>query len=294
MTMQTPLSDGERLPAANERREFAFTERDFRRLAVLLKARSGIALNDKKMDLVYARLTGRLRALGLDCFADYVELLDRPDGETEADRAVNALTTNMTRFFREPEHLRHLRDVVLPECLARSGKRPRIRLWSAGCATGEEAYSMAMMLREGLRDAPAADARILATDLDTDVLAVADAARYPAAAGDAVPFGLRNRYLRRIGKSPDAPWEVAAEARALVTVKRLNLIGRWPMKGPFDAIFCRNVMIYFDPPTTAGLLERFSALLMPGGWLYLGHSETVLDGGERLARAGQNTYRRAP
>ncbi|MDP6407288.1 MAG: protein-glutamate O-methyltransferase CheR [Alphaproteobacteria bacterium] len=276
------------------RREFRFTQRDFRYLAGLLREQTGIDLVEQKFDMVYARLVRRVRALGLASFQAYIEHLNDPAGDGELDHLVNALTTNLTRFFREGSHFKHLYNVALPDSLERllAAEQTRLRLWSAGCASGEEAYSMAMILKHRLSDAGAVDARILASDLDTNVLRQAAEGRYPAQSLSTVPGELLDRFAQPLGNPETGEWQIDQQIRDLISFKRLNLIGDWPMQGSFDAIFCRNVMIYFDVQTTQRLLERFVDILRPGGWLYIGHSENIIGMQDRLERVGGTTYRK--
>ena len=243
--------------------------------------------------MLYARLTPRIRQLGLGSFRAYVQHLNGAGGDSEIGFMVNALTTNLTRFFREPAHLDHLRDVTIPQALAAQspGKELRMRIWSAGCATGEEPYSIAMVMRSCLENSHGIDAKILATDLDTAVLEKARTGLYPFESTEKIPELYRKRYIQRSSRKSQA-CRVHQDVRRYVSFKYLNLLNNWPMRGPFDAIFCRNVMIYFDPETKAGLVERYCRLLKPGGFLYLGHSETLMQLERGLERAGSSIYRK--
>ena len=272
---------------ATIQREFTFSNRDFATLAELVRSHAGIALGENKRDLVYGRLARRLRALRLDSFAAYCELLDGPDGEAEIGSMVNAITTNLTSFFREPHHFTTLAEEVLKPMTGRG--RQRLRIWSAGCSSGEEPYSIAMTLRNAIPAVGSWDARILATDIDTDMLAHAAGGCYPADRVTSVP-----RNCRRYIQASDAGDEVmmSAELRSLIAFKPLNLLGPWPMRGPFDAIFCRNVVIYFDKPTQRKLFDRYAELLKPDGWLFIGHSESLFRVSERFNLVGRTVYRR--
>lgn len=256
----------------------------FRALAALVKAQTGIVLSDRKRDLVQGRLARRLRALSLPDYAAYCAWLASPAGEAELGPMINAMTTNVTRFFREPYHFDMLRDSVLPEMRTMTN---RLRLWSAGCASGEEPYSIAMTLAETARDT-GWDARILATDIDSDVLARARTGRYDADGAQTIPQVFRQRYVT----TDDGQIEIRPEIRAMLTFKQLNLMAAWPMRGPLDVIFCRNVVIYFDKETQARVFARFATLLRPGGWLFLGHSETLHGVGDAFAQAGRTAYRK--
>ena len=205
-------------------------------------------------------------ATGFPDFEAYLAHVEREPSRREFTEMVDALTTNKTSFFREHAHFGVLRDDVLPACPG------PVRLWSAGCSSGEEAYTLAMVLHDALGPA-ASSARILATDISHRVLATATAGVYPATTLADVPSSLRQQYWR---PSPDGTrLEAAPALRALVRFGRLNLMAAWPMRGPFDAIFCRNVMIYFDKATQQALVERFRQLLRPGGYLFVGHSESL-------------------
>jgi chemotaxis protein methyltransferase CheR len=267
---------------------------EFRFIAGIAQQRTGIVLGPQKRDLVYSRLSKRLRKLGLTSFGDYCRLLAAPEGEDERDAVVNAITTNLTRLFREPHHFEHLAQLVLRD-IARvtptsGAERRRLRIWSAGCSTGEEAYSIAMTILVTCPEATFWDARILATDIDTDVLERARAARYDRGQLEYVPPAmLQEGFVQSPGSRLVG---IASKARDLVAFKPLNLIGAWPMKGPFDAIFCRNVLIYFDRRTQAGIIDRMADLLPEGGTLYLGHSESLHGLSDRFELAGRTIFRR--
>jgi chemotaxis protein methyltransferase CheR len=270
--------------------EFAFTAEDFRQIAALLYEQAGITLSPAKATLVYSRLAKRVRGLGLSTFADYCALIESPQGADERSNMLNALTTNVTRFFREPHHFEHLRNQVLAPRLDALKAGGRLRLWSAACSTGQEPYSIALTVLSMLPDAPRLDIKILATDIDSKVLAQARQGRYEPDLIDAIPADMRNRWMSRGAQG----WSFGDAVRALVSFKELNLIGAWPLKGPFDAIFCRNVVIYFDEATQETVWSRFAPLLAPEGRLYIGHSERV--GGAAAANYvndGLTVYRRA-
>ncbi|MCM5557966.1 protein-glutamate O-methyltransferase CheR [Pleomorphomonas sp. JP5] len=263
------------LSTSPEHREFPFTLKEYRRLSAFIHGRTGITLPDHKINMVYSRLTRRLRELGFSAFAEYCDYYSSPEGEDEIEYLINALTTNLTRFFREKHHFDHLAENLLSD-LSTDGinGRTRLRIWSAGCSTGEEPYSIAMTYRETASSRVRCDTRILATDIDSSVVARGSSGRY---GGQSVAELGKGRRYRHFNALSGGEWQVRPELRQLIAFKQLNLLDTWPMKGPFDAIFCRNVMIYFDNPTKARLVQRFADLLAPGGWLYIGHSETILD-----------------
>jgi chemotaxis protein methyltransferase CheR len=253
--------------------------RDFRAVRELIHAAAGIALQNGKEGLVRARLGARLRALDLPSVRRYLEYVEHDRSGRELVHMIDVLTTNKTSFFREAEHFRFVETRLVPALASRTTP---IRFWSAGCSSGEEAYTLAMVLRESLGADRLRDTRILATDISTRILDRARAAVYPESVVADVPAALAARHFTRESEPPSATaaapgprFRVTEATRALVTVARLNLMSEWPMRGPFDAIFCRNVMIYFDKPTQERLVQRFARLLAPGGYLFVGHSESL-------------------
>ena len=254
--------------------EYPFTAEDFRRIAALLYETSGISLPDSKTTLVYSRLAKRLRTLGLPSFRAYCELVASPAGAEERHNMLTALTTNVTRFFREPHHFDHLLQNVIQPAIDGVRRGARLRIWSAGCSTGQEPYSMALTILSALPDANNYDVKILATDIDTNVIAKGMAACYGEELVDAIPGSVRSRWMERDPNDPRG-WRMGDAVRSLVAFRPLNLMGDWPMKGQFQAIFCRNVVIYFDEPTQERIFKRFHERLVPGGRLYVGHSERV-------------------
>jgi chemotaxis protein methyltransferase CheR len=272
-------------------REFELRDREFRFLASFLSRETGIVLSEHKREMMCGRLVKRLRALGLRSFEQYCELLQGPDGHDEVEHVVNAITTNITQFFREPHHFDQIRrDLFVPR-LSQSPRHPRIRIWSAGCSSGEEPYSIAMVMADALHPVEAWDALILATDIDTNMLARGSKGEYDAEAVRSVPETYRKRFVRRVPTHPDRV-QMADELRRLIRFKRLNLHESWPMKGRFDAIFCRNVAIYFDKPTQRGLFNRYADALQLGGYLYLGHAESLIGVSDRFEVADKTVYRK--
>jgi chemotaxis protein methyltransferase CheR len=277
--------------AAPRAREFAFGNEDFEALRKLVKDLTGINLSDQKRELVYGRLARRLRTLGLRTFAEYRDLLSS-DGGREISELCNAITTNLTAFFREGHHFDYLREQVLKPLAAQSAATRRVRIWSAGCSTGEEAYSLAMTVIEALPDLPRWDVKILATDLDSDVLERAQRGVYAADRVRALgPQRLSRFFVERRARE-GLCYEVAPELTALITFKQLNLMHHLPMKGPLDAIFCRNVVIYFDKDTQRELFARVAYLQRPGNLLFLGHSESLFKVSESYTPIGKTVYRR--
>lgn len=246
---------------------------EFRRLRDALYDACGIRLRHGKESLVQARLASRLHDLGVPSYGALLDRVERAaargDGR-ELSALIDALTTNQTAFFREPAHFEYLREIVVP---ALAHDAHPMRIWCAGCATGEEAFTIAMVLGEAWRRDSALETRILATDVSGRALAHARRAAYSLRAVRAVPVALRRRWFAR--DTREHRYVVREGLRRTVRFARLNLVHDWPMHGPFDAIFCRNVMIYFDAPVRDRLVERFRDLLRPGGHLFIGHSESL-------------------
>jgi chemotaxis protein methyltransferase CheR len=273
-------------------REFAFSDDDFRSLSKLAYEETGIVLPESKRNLIYGRLSRRLRALGLTAFRDYRAFLGGAGGASEMQNFVNSISTNLTKFFRESHHFDHFRTaVVVPYANARGRSSRRLRIWSAGCSTGEEPYTIAVILQKEMTDIARHDVRVLATDIDTEVLGKAARGEYPATSVEDVPKVYRGFFLPGPG-SRGATIQMSEATRSLIAFRQLNLLEAWPFRGLFDAIFCRNVMIYFDGPTKTALVERFVKALIPGGWLYIGHSESLLGSQMGLKLMGRTIYRR--
>lgn len=268
-----------------------FTDQDFAYIADLARTHAGIDLGYKKRDMVYARLSKRVRSLGLRSFSAYCDLLRQDQDGQELAAAVNAMTTNLTRFFREGHHFDHLSGEVLPALIAR--RERRLRFWSAGCSTGEEAYSIAMVLAYALAHSDggggAWDARVLATDIDTDVLNHAAQGLYALGELGRIPALLHQMALE---VRDERTFCISDAVHRLLAFKPLNLMGDWPMKGPFDAIFCRNVAIYFTRQDQLRLFDRMADLLTPDGYLYIGHSENLFGLSNRFQLVARTIYRR--
>jgi chemotaxis protein methyltransferase CheR len=273
-------------------REFTYTDSDFEAVRDFLYATAGISLDDDKRDLVYGRLARRLRANRLGGFSEYLKLLDSSQGEQEMVHFINALTTNLTGFFREPHHFDYLAKNVLPEVAGRQEFDREYRIWSAGCSSGEEAYSIAMVVRECMPCADDLEMQILATDLDSSMVARASQGRYSSERIDGLSRPRVNKWFRRIDGADPYDVQVDGSLKELIEFRQLNLMHDWPTKGPFDIIFCRNVMIYFDKPTRHKLFERYADCLVDGGYLFVGRSETVHTLSARFELAGQSIYRK--
>lgn len=266
-------------------KEFLLTDSDFKQIAAIVYQACGIVLGEHKREMVYSRLARRIRVLGLTTFKQYLTYLDNHK-EQEFSDFINAITTNLTSFFRESHHFDYLKSHVVPKLLVANKSTRRVRIWSAGCSTGEEPYSLAMTLH-GLFPSDW-DVKILATDLDSNVLAKAQSGTYTAANVN----GLETQQLQRwFLKSKDGEqFKVKPELQQRIHFKRLNLLQDWPMKGPFDVIFCRNVVIYFDKETKDQLFTRYSNILAEQGYLLLGHSETIGKEHSEFKNLGKTMY----
>ena len=271
--------------------EFPFTTQDFDCIRALVNQQTGIVLSETKQDLVYGRLTKRLRRLGLDSFEAYCQVLQTGDA-AEVEQLVNAITTNLTMFFREAHHFEHLATILLPALLDAKAHNRRLRLWSAGCSTGEEPYSMAMVCKEVIPATGGWDVKILATDIDSNVLATAQQGIYSAERVQGMSPQRLQRWFRKGQGGHAGLVRVLPELQQLITFRQLNLMHAWPMRGPFDVIFCRNVVIYFDKTTQRQLFERFAALLDARGHLFVGHSESLFTVTDRFELLGKTIYRR--
>lgn len=270
-----------------EQSEFALSEREFTRIRERLYDVAGISLSDAKRTLVIARLSRILRTRQLPSFDAYLDFLETEGSADDAQDFVNALTTNLTRFWREEHHFEHLVGYVGELMKTRlSQSQKRLRIWSAGCSTGQEPYTIALSLLAAHPDLRRWDFKILATDIDTSVIAKAATAVYP----DSELNGLSLERARLFERTGDGRVRIPQPVASLVSFKPLNLMAAWPMKGPFDAIFCRNVAIYFDKATQGEMFGRLGRILAPGGFLYIGHSENLGAGAAGFRLVGKTIY----
>jgi chemotaxis protein methyltransferase CheR len=268
-------------------REFHFSKQDFDLLRKLVNEHTGISLSEHKQEMLYSRLSRRLRILNLSSFASYYQLLKADDGE-ELVQFINAVTTNLTAFFREPHHFKLLEENLLPQLLAKKQATRRLRIWSAGCASGEEAYSIAMIIKEIMPEYW--DIKILATDLDSAVLAKAKQGVYEEGKMNGVSKARLHQWFKKGTKEQVGKVQVTPQLQDLITFKQLNLMHPWPMRGPFDIVFCRNVVIYFDKPTQKTLFERFANIIDHEGYLFIGHSENLFQLSNRFRLLQQTVY----
>lgn len=273
--------------SAQAQREFEYSSTDFEQVRKLIYERAGISLSPMKQDMVYGRLARRLRIHGMKRFADYLALLESDQG-AEWEAFTNALTTNLTAFFREQHHF-----PLLAEHLAARRTKRDLVLWCCASSTGEEPYSIAITVAElfGSMNAPV---KILATDVDTGVLAKAQAGVYSKDKLEKISPELRQRYFVNEPDLPPDSLRIRPELRQMISFRQINLLDKtWPIRGPIDAIFCRNVLIYFDKKTQANILARFAPLLREDGLLFIGHSESLLHVADIFRLRGKTVYERA-
>ena len=271
--------------AKDIQREFHMSEKDFRKISDLAYKYTGIVLGDHKQDMVYGRLARRMRDLGLSNCSDYLSFIQDPS-QDEVSRFINAITTNLTSFFREAHHFDFLRDSALPKIM--ESRKGKLRAWCAGCSTGEEPYSVSLTLNE-FTPLKNWDAKILATDLDSNVLTKAAQGIYDIERIESLSASVKKKWFLFDRNHQDIV-KVSQSLQELVRFKRLNLLEGWPMRGQFDFIFCRNVMIYFNEETQVRLLNRFADILVPGGYLFIGHSESLHSVAGRFESLGKTIY----
>jgi len=276
-------------------REFPMFEKDFKFICSTALRETGISLSDAKQEMIYSRIVRRIRALGFENFAQYCHYLDT-NLATELGDFTNAITTNLTNFFREPHHFEFLTKTALPELKRSCATTKKIRFWSAGCSTGEEPYSLAMTLK-GAGFPTTWDVKILATDLDTNVIAHGRDGLYKGERFDGMDEDLRKRwFLHKKGReealSHTDTLLVKPALQQMISFKQLNLLQNWPMRGKFNVIFCRNVVIYFGKDTQRTLFERYANLLEPNGFLFIGHSESLHGVTDRFESLGGTIYRK--
>ncbi len=270
--------------------EFDFSDEDFDFLRKLVFEKTGITIQPHKKTMVYGRIAKRIRKLGLKSFKEYSDFVTGPDAGGEVIDFINAITTNLTKFFRENHHFEHLHKVGLPQAIAKNRKDKRLRIWSAGCSAGMEPYSIAMTLRDTLRDVDSWDAKILATDIDTNMLNTCRNGEYKIDELESIPAKYQSDYVK-----VDAENEIilmSDKLKKLIAFKQLNFIDPWPVKGPFDIIFCRNVVIYFNKDTQKTLFNKFADVMAPEALLYIGHSESLHNVCDRFQLVDKTTYKK--
>ena len=272
-------------------RELHFTDKHFQRIRAFVTSQTGIVVNDSKVDMVYGRLSKHVRQSYAGSFDDFCAAFEGGE-QGEQDILINAITTNLTAFFREKHHFVYLKDQLLPQLEKANSGSKKLRIWSAGCSTGEEPYTIAMTIIQSIPDWQDWDIKILATDLDGNVVETGRRGVYTT---DRVT-GLDDKLIKRffqIGKNGQQGLvRVRPELQRLIAFKRLNLLAEWPMRGPFDIIFCRNVVIYFDKETQRKLFQRYANLLGEQGHLFIGHSESLYKVSDAFDNLGQTIYRK--
>ena len=272
-------------------REYEFTRRDFDFLRRLSNQHTGIVVTDDKFDMFYSRLARRVRALGLGSFAEYCNYLEHPDSDTEMVELVNALTTNLTSFFRENHHFEFLAGTALPDLVQRNRSSRKVRIWSAGCSTGEEPYSLSMVLQESMPLLNGWDVKLLASDIDSNVLRQAQAGVYPLARVEGIAKARLKRFFQKGSGSNTGKARVRSELRRAMEFRQVNLMNKLDVETQ-DIIFCRNVIIYFDKETKRKLLDKFAESLAPNGYLFVGHSESLHQVTDRFQLIGNTVYRK--
>lgn len=266
------------------------SDTDFNFVCSYIYEKSGIVLSDSKREMVYRRFTRIIRERQLDSFSDYCQLL-KLNPDEEQNYFINAITTNLTSFFREQHHFDYLTEHELPRLLKEGNKR--LRIWSSASSTGEEPYSIAITLIESMKTALKTwDVKVLATDIDSNVLATGKEGVYDYKRIEDIPEKLKKKYFSRGMGANESNVRVLSDLQKLITFKELNLMNDWPMKGPFDVIFCRNVIIYFDKKTQLELFERYHQLLAPNGLLILGHSENLGGYQQHFQNVGRTIFRK--
>lgn len=269
--------------------EFQFSDKDFNRVKTIVYNFAGIDLNESKKNLVYNRLAKRIRFLEMNSFVEYLDYVDSI-GEEEFVHLINAITTNLTFFFRENHHFEYLAEKVIPALLEKNKATKKIRIWSAGCSTGEEPYSIAIVVKETV---PAGwDVEILATDLDTNVVATAQRGVYDIERLKGVTLERKKRWFLKGKGAQNGLVKAKPELQEIIKFGQINLMQDWPIKHKMDVIFCRNVVIYFDKPTQAKLFNRYADLLADQGHLFIGHSESLYKVSDRFELLGQTVYQK--
>lgn len=270
--------------------EFSFTVQDFNRVREIVHAHAGISLSESKQNLVYNRLTRRLRALGIESFDDYLTFVEGPGYDEEFTHLINAITTNLTFFFREIHHFEFLQQELFPALLKKNADSKKIRIWSAGCSTGEEPYSLAIVAKESI---PAGwDVRIDATDLDTNVLQTGSQGMYSVESLKGVSDERVKKWFLRGSGANEGLVKVKSELQGIIKFQQLNLMNDWPWQESFDLIFCRNVVIYFDKPTQQKLFSRYHQSLKSDGHLFIGHSESLYKVSDQFKLLGKTIYQK--
>ncbi len=270
-------------------KEFEFTRDDFDYLRKIVTDTTGILADDDKYTMYYSRLARRVRKLNLKSFTEYRAYLNK-NRDVEITELVNSVTTNLTSFFRENHHFDFLKETIVPEIMKRGAKK--IRVWSAGCSTGEEPYSIAISLAEAIPDYKNWDIKIMATDLDSNVVQKASSGVYDVSRVDGIEKNILKKYFKKGTGSNSGFVKVSSDLMKLISFGQLNLLHYWPITDTMDFIFCRNVVIYFDKPTKNKLVERYAKIMVPNGYLFMGHSETLYKSTDQFQLLGKTIYQK--
>jgi len=269
-------------------REFPMSGSNYKLISGLAYKEAGIVLNDTKQEMVYSRLARRIRELKLKNFDEYLHYVKR-DIDNEFRSFLNAITTNLTSFFREDHHFVHLKEVAIPLLRKVHLNDKRVRIWCSAASTGEEPYSIAMVMREAFAENSGWDIKILATDIDSNVLETARAGRYKLERVEGIPLARKKRWFKKISNDGVV---VSNSLREMISFKQLNLLKPWPMKGVFDIVFCRNVIIYFDKETQRTLFDKVHQKMAEDALLYIGHSESLHNVSKKFSSLGKTIYKR--
>lgn len=260
---------------------------DFNAIAGIVRKNAGIDLNEAKLGLVKSRLQKRLRTLDLASFREYINLVNSSNGAAELDELICAISTNVTSFNREPHHFVHFRETVLPNLIKKMKARESVRIWSAGCSNGSEAFTVACAILEAYPDALKCDFKILASDIDKYSLETGRNGLYSEDMVAKMPSSSMNKWFQKV----DRGYQIDPKLRSMVSFKTLNLMAPWPIRKKYDAIFCRNVLIYFTQEDQAKLFTKFSGHLLEDAFMYIGHSERVVgSAAQNLISVGATTY----
>lgn len=283
-----PLQE-KQIPITNQ--EIEFTDGNFQTISTTVQSETGIHLTSGKATLVYSRLSKRLRKLGMTHFDEYCTFIATESGAEERINMISALTTNVTSFYREQHHFEDFSKRILPDLLARASNGGKVRIWSAACSSGEEPYSIALEILQAVKSISGFDIKILATDIDRSILDKARTGEYTESVIGKLPTPVVSEFFTKT-RSNTPTWRIADRVKDLISFRQLNLIEPWPISGKFDVIFCRNVTIYFDPPTRDAVWQKFSGVLTDSGQLYVGHSERISGpAAETLINNGVTAYR---
>ncbi len=273
--------------------KLTMTDTDFRAISDIAYKEAGLFFLPEKASLVQSRINRRLRQLKIKSFSEYTAFVESEQGFAERKVMISSLTTNVSNFFRESHHFDILREQVLPKLISRARAGERIRIWSAGCSIGQEPYSIAMTLLDVAPDAPTLDIRILATDIDPNVIFTARQGYYEEISVGEIGVSYQAKYMETVTNGRKTSFQMTESVRNMVSFRELNLLSHWPISGKFDVIFCRNVVIYFDEATQLSLWPRFESVTAPNGWLFVGHSERLSDQLEtEFVTAGPTAYHR--